>query len=94
MRYWAAAANLIAANATINLQNVDLDLGKLMLALLNSNVMLDNPGWLFSPRTWNFLSTLRDGNGNKAFPEMERGLLKGFPYSTSTQIPSNLGGNQ
>jgi HK97 family phage major capsid protein len=91
LRYWAPSGNILSANATINLQNIDRDLGIAILALLNSNVMLDNPGWLFSPRTWNFLATLRDGNGNKAFPEMERGLLRGFPYSTSTQIPSNLG---
>lgn len=49
-------------------------------------------GWLFSPRTWSYLTTLRDGNGNKAFPEMADGMLKGFPYGVSSQIPENLGG--
>ncbi len=82
---------MIAANGTINLQNVDLDLGKLMLALMDSNVMLDNPGWLFSPRTWNYLTTLRDGNGNKAFPEMERGLLKGLSLQHDDTNSCELG---
>lgn len=35
---------------------------------------------------------LRDGNGNIAFPEMLQGMLRGFPYRTTTAIPINLGG--
>jgi hypothetical protein len=33
---------------------------------------------------------LRDGNGNLGFPEMQRGMLKGSMYRTTTQIPNNL----
>lgn len=34
---------------------------------------------------------LRDGNGNKVYPEMSQGLLKGYPIAHTNTIPSNLG---
>lgn len=93
LRYQAAAANVITANGTVNLANVTTDLGLARLALLNSNVRMLNPGWLFAPRTEHYLMTVRDGNGNYAFrPEMLLGKLWGYPYATTTQIPTNLGG--
>ena len=92
LRYWAPTANVIAANGTVNLANVTTDLGKLMLALLNGNVRMLRPGWLFAPRTYVYLTTVRDANGNYAFrAEMLAGTLWGFPYAMTTQIPTNLG---
>lgn len=86
------ATNIHAANATVNLVNVTTDLGKLELSLLNANVPMTRPGWIMSPRVMMFLWNLRDGNGNYAFPEMQNGQLRGKPYRTTTQVPSNLGG--
>lgn len=85
-----SSTNAIAANQTVNLANVTIDLGKAMLALANSNVPMLNPAWIMSPRSERFLMDLRDGNGNYAFPEMERGTLRGYLYRTTTQIPNNL----
>jgi HK97 family phage major capsid protein len=34
---------------------------------------------------------VRDGNGNKVYPEMAQGLLKGYPVKHTTNIPVNLG---
>jgi HK97 family phage major capsid protein len=90
LRYWAPAANVIAVNATVNLANVTQDLGKLWLALREANTRMLRLGYLMAPRTENYLRNLRDGNGNKAFPEMERGLLNGYPFKSTTQIPVNL----
>lgn len=93
LRYWAKAANVINANATVNLANVTTDLGKLWLQLANADVRFLRPGWLFSPRTFNYLMNVRDGNGNFAFrEEMMQGRLWGYPFAYTTQIPSNLGG--
>ncbi len=93
LRYWAPAANLIAANSTVNLANVTVDLGKLVLQLENANVRMLRPAWMMAPRSKNYLMTVRDGNGNYAFrDEMLTGTLWGFPFATSTQIPTNLGG--
>ncbi len=91
LRYWAPAQNVIAANATVNLQNVENDLGKIMLMLMNANTRMRSPGWVLNPTVFMFLSNLRDGNGNKVYPELVDGLLKGYPYKTTTQVPANLG---
>jgi HK97 family phage major capsid protein len=92
LRYWAPAANQLAANATVNLANVTYDLGRMILALKNADVPLSNPGWIFAPRTEMYLMTVRDANGNYAFrDEMMTGKLWSFPYATTTQVPITLG---
>lgn len=90
LRYQAPAGNVITANATVNLANVTVDLGKLELALLGANVTMTRPGWIFAPRTQIYLMDLRDGNGNIAFPEVANGMLRGKPFRTTTQVPINL----
>jgi HK97 family phage major capsid protein len=93
LRYWVPSSNVLPANGTVNLVNVTTDLGLLMLALLNGNVRMLSPGWLMSPRTYIYLTTVRDGNGNFVFrQEMLGGSLWGFPFAFTTQIPINLGG--
>jgi len=92
LRYWAASGNVIAANATVNLTNTVTDLRKLVNALEQSNVEMDQPAWIFSPRTKNYLMTVQDGNGNFVFrDEMLRGTLWDFPYGVTTSVPNNLG---
>lgn len=93
LRYQALAGNVIAANATVNLANVTTDLGKLVLALANANVAFARPGWMMAPRSWNYLMTVRDANGNFAFrDELLQGRLWGWPFKWTTQIPVNMGG--
>lgn len=93
LRYQVPSANVIPANGTVNLQNVTYDLGQCILALLEANVRMLRPGWIFAPRVAMFLMTIRDGNGNFAFrEEMMQGRLWGYPYKTTNQIPVNLGG--
>lgn len=86
------ASQSIAANATVNLANVTADLGKLRRAIRNQNVPFRNRYFLFHPNVEQTLMDMRDDNGNLGFPEMERGLLRGTKYLTTTQIPINLGG--
>lgn len=93
IRYQIPSAHAIAANATINLANVTTDLGKLWLALAEDNVKFRRPGWMFAPRTLNYLMNVRDTNGNFAFrAELLAGNLWGYPYGYTTSIPVNLGG--
>jgi HK97 family phage major capsid protein len=93
LRYQAPAANVIAANATVNLANVTTDLGKIVLKLMEANVRMLRPGWLMAPRTFVYLATVRDANGNFAYrDELNAGRLWGFPFGVTTQIPVNLGG--
>ncbi|EBA05996.1 phage major capsid protein [Sagittula stellata] len=74
------------------IQQVDNDLGSLELALRNRNIVVTGAQWVMSPRMENFLMNLRDGNGNKVYPEMGDGMLRKKPYHVTTEIPDNLGG--
>lgn len=93
MRYWAQAFNVLPApdTAGITLEKIDLFCGGMMLRIETANVMMKSCGWLMHPRVFRWLQSLRDGNGNKAYPEIEQGLFKGYPVGLSNQIPVNLG---
>lgn len=91
LRFWAIAANVVDAPVNPNLQDIDLFLGGLMLRLEAANATMAGCGWLMHPRTIRWLQSLRDGNGNKAYPEIDQGQLKGYRFALSTQIPVNLG---
>jgi HK97 family phage major capsid protein len=87
-----AGSHILAVTGAATLPDVTAQLGRLELALLNADVAMTRPGWLMAPRTLMFLMNLRDGNGNFAFPEVQRGELRGKPFRVTTQIPTNLGG--
>lgn len=70
---------------------VDMYLDSLVLELEQSDSAMVKPGWGLSPRTAMYLYGLRDGNGNKVYPEMAQGMLKGYPIGKTTNIPVNLG---
>lgn len=91
LRFWALAGNLIAASDGTTIQKVDTDLNKAVLALEGANANMTQPGWLMAPRVFRFLSSMRDGNGNKVYPELDNGMLRGYPVGKTTQIPINLG---
>lgn len=93
LRYWAPAGNIVAQPAGTTLADIDLFLGGLMLRLETANVDLAACGWLMAPRTIRWLQSLRGGNDNKVYPEIDQGLLKGYPFALTTQIPTNLGAN-
>jgi HK97 family phage major capsid protein len=88
---WALAGFKIAASAGDTLQKIETDLNKLILCLEGVDANMGAPGWIMSPRTFRFLEGLRDGNGNKVYPEMKDGNLKGYPIGKTTQVPNNLG---
>ena len=95
LKNWTAPANVLASGtstpASVSLGLVTEDIGRMLQALADANVSLRNPGWIIEPRTWRFLITIRDGNGNLVFrDEMSAGTLFGIPYGMTTQIPRNL----
>lgn len=92
LRYQIAPTNLLdVSNPTTTTQTVATDLGRCVLQLVNANVPLTKPGWLFAPRTWNYLRMLQTTTGAFIYQaEMNNGLLLGYPYKWSTQIPVNL----
>lgn len=99
LRYWAPAAN-VAASAGLDdgtapvLAEVETDLRNLVQALEGADVRMIRPAFLMAPRSKNFLLTLRDANGNLAFPEIRGSnpMLWSFPIGVSNNIPTNLAG--
>lgn len=91
LRYWAPVGNVYsAAKAAPTLAEVETELNKALFRLENANANMTNVGWIMNPRVFRFLSSLRDGNGNKAYPELDGGMLKGYAVGSTTQIPANL----
>lgn len=86
------AGNKIAITAGQTLVSVTADLMRVRLKVINANVPMISCGWIMSPRSKMFLETLRDGNGNIAFPEIgASGTLYGYPIGMTTSVPDNLG---
>lgn len=91
LRYWVNSANVYQANGTVSVANVYSDLGRLIQALLEANMPMISPAWIFAPRIEIFLKTLINTQGFKVFgEEMAAGKLMGFPYATTTNVPTNL----
>lgn len=72
-------------------QAVRSDLGKAELKLEEANVPMLRAGWILAPRTRTYLADLTDTNGNRAFPEISDGMLRGRPFRVTSQVPTNLG---
>lgn len=92
LRYWAPVGNVFSAtnSGTPTLTQVDTDLNKALFKLENANANMTSVGWIMSPRTFRYLASIRDGNGNKAYPELDQGFLKGYRVGMTTQVPVNL----
>lgn len=76
------AATLVGATDTLN---------ALELALKNGNSRMLSPCWIFHPAVEMFLKSLTDSVGHYFFrEEMDSGKLNGYPYYTTTQLPTNL----
>lgn len=61
------------AAAEVNLQTIDTYLDSIILMAMDGNSNMISCGWGMSNRTYMKLFGLRDGNGNKVYPEMARG---------------------
>jgi HK97 family phage major capsid protein len=102
LQYWIHPDHVVSANASVSLDNTTADLGKCLQYIMaadipliiqqniNANVgaVVDvRPGWIFSPRTYRYLTTVRHTNGPYAFrDEMLRGTLFGFPFRVTSQM--------
>lgn len=108
IKYYVSADNVFAANATVNLDNVTADLGKCLQLVMaadiplivqqnqqSNNAVVDvRPGWIFSPRTYRYLSTVRLTQGPYAFrDELLRGTLFGFPFRVTSQVLETMSGD-
>lgn len=86
------SSNVIHANASQTITTVTTELTQAIAAVLNQNIDLDSgAAWLFAPRTWSYLTSVRGAQDYYAFrDEMSRGTLLGFKWDYTTNIPTNL----
>jgi len=91
--WWAPGGNRIAANTTVNAQNVATDLGKLIEKLLSADVPMIKPAWILAPRVYAFLVTVQ-ASATSWFmyrDEMvQNKTLWGYPFAITTGVPTNL----
>ncbi|MDR5777547.1 MULTISPECIES: phage major capsid protein [unclassified Caballeronia] len=87
LRHWAVQTNKIAASDGSSVQKVDIDLNKVILALEGADANMITPGWIMAPRVFRFLTSLRNETGNRVYPELDKGMLKGYPVGRTTQVP-------
>jgi len=94
MLYLVDSSNKFDATSSVTVAGVTTNLGQCVYKLMNNDVDLDiAPGWIFSPRSYQYLTTARDANSNLVWGgEMAAGTLYGFPFKVTSQIPENLGG--
>jgi HK97 family phage major capsid protein len=91
-RSFVSSGNTIASTASYGLTTVVQELGAAILKLKNANVPMIAPVWFMAPRTEEYLLNLQNSNGFFVFrDEMLRGVIRSYPYRTTTQIPTNLG---
>jgi HK97 family phage major capsid protein len=91
LRNWALTSNVVGFSGSSDIPTIDTALASLESLLTGANVPMQKPGWILSPRTAGFLRSLRSTTGVRAFPEMNDGLLKGWPYAVSSNVQVNLG---
>lgn len=93
--YWCNSANKFNANGTVNTANINTDVAKVMTALDVTDILESQRSWIMNPRVSSYLSSLRDSNGNKFFPELSNNpstLGRNYLVFDSNNVPKNLGG--
>jgi HK97 family phage major capsid protein len=91
LRSMIPVAHVLVGQAAPDLVKVTSDLARLRLKVVNANIPMSKCGYMMSPTTQTYLENLRDGNGNKAYPEVAEGRLGIYPIGVTTSIPDNLG---
>lgn len=94
----AAADNVTASNGTSS-PNVELDFRELREALHSANIPMENPYYVMSSRSFNYLLNLRDANGNLTFPEVRNApdgmpRIYNIPVIVSNNIRNDVNGNE
>lgn len=83
--------NLLPSIYAYSLTTVSGELGSLVNALDTANVPDFKRVWFMNPRTKNYLYNLLNSLGVYVYrDEMNKGMLLGYPFKTTTQIPTNV----
>jgi len=89
-----SGTNLFANNRRPTVAELDALYVRMTLALTSANIVqTDKWRFTFGYRFLNYLMTLRDGNGNKIYPELVDGRWGMIRYLVSNQFTENGGTN-
>lgn len=83
---FAPAENKIDTTGKTEVESV-----KLAVSKLASGKAYRKPIWIMNPKAKVHLQFLQNSNGAFVFPELQGGLLAGFPVFVTTQIPYEAG---
>jgi HK97 family phage major capsid protein len=87
----ATGGGFITSTETATLTTVANELAGMVQKLDGANVGDARRRWFFNPRIYNFLNNLLNSLGLYVYrDELSRGVLLGYPFSKSTQIPVNI----
>ncbi|MCQ8781714.1 phage major capsid protein [Mangrovibrevibacter kandeliae] len=80
-----------ATTATPTLAQIEADANKLLGKINLYPALGIGAEWRFAPRSWLYLSTLRNVNDELVYPEMANGMWRGLPARKAGTFPTNLG---
>lgn len=84
--------DLVFNSAGTTLANKVADLSKAVRVVQENNIPFLNAGWVFDKRTeWGLKSTLTTDGQFVFMAEMAAGMLMGFPFKSTTAMPTNIG---
>jgi HK97 family phage major capsid protein len=92
LKFWTPAANVVNSQATTTVAKTLQDLGSLWKLLANAYVRFVKPGFIFSPRTYQYFFNLISANAVYIFRDemLQKGTVNGIPFRWTPQIPENL----
>ena len=92
IRNWLVASNVLVTAGT-TLAQITTDLENCLNALETNDVRMIQPGWILNPRSKNTIKFLQSTTGQFVYrDEMNEGMLMGYPFDFTNNIPANLGG--
>lgn len=93
IRFQVNTATNVITSVGVTAANVETDIGALLQAIRGANVPITPETGFFwmSSRSFTFLETLRDSNGNLIYPELRNAVPKIMQYSVL--ISNNIGDN-
>jgi HK97 family phage major capsid protein len=87
----STGGNFITSTAVFTLVTVAQELGGAVNRLDQANVPEDKRRWFMNPRSFNYLNNVQNSLGVYVYrDELSRGTLLGYPFSKTTQIPTNF----
>ncbi|BCH33132.1 phage capsid protein [Mesorhizobium sp. L-8-10] len=86
-------SNAATGGTAPTVAQVEADAAAAELGMMNANLPMLGAKWVMNPRVFIFLQNMRDGNGNRYYPELQNAnpTWRNKPVLVTTQNPANGG---